>query len=683
MSAKLLDKILNFQILALVFLLPIFFLPFTIDFYEFNKQALLIVLTSTILITWLIRSIAIQKVSLKINVFDVPVLLLLAAYLASTIWRETNKYESLLLVGGLGTMLILSVFYFVVKNTLKEGQIVKLLNCLIASAAALGLLAVLQFVGVTSALFPSPTFDWLKAKTWTPAGGLLPLASLLVVLMPLLISRLYPKAGQPKKPTSLAFVWGSFLLVLVGLSLSVFQLATVVKPALLPQQTGWQIAIEALKISPLMGVGPNNFLNAFTQLKPLAFNQTNIWYFRFPASSNFYFHLLTTVGFLGLAAFALIVWKALRTGVKDIKRFGYEDTRSALYLTLIAALALFVFLPANFILLFTFYLILALLAVAYEGKTIEESSRLLPWTFSLPIVVILGAGLFFFGRGYLAEHYFRVSLEALAKGDGATAYTQQIQAISYDPYRSLFRITYAQTNFALANALAQKKDLNDQDRQDISTLIQQSIREAKAAVSLDPQNVVAWENLGTTYRSLINFAQGADSWSLASYNQAIALDPYNPNLRLSLGGIYYSLNQWDAAIKAFEDTITLKPDFANGYYNLAAAYNSKGDAARAVAALEQTLKLIPRNSEDWNRASKEMESLQKALAEKANKEANKQPQAQPVGQATGSETLNPPQPLPEGITPPIALPTESGPEITPTIAPEPTTEAQPTTAPGF
>jgi len=195
-------------------------------------------------------------------------------------------------------------------------------------------------------------------------------------------------------------------------------------------------------------------------------------------------------------------------------------------------------------------------------------------------------------------------------------------------------------------------------------------------VALNPQNANNWTNLALIYRQLINFAEGAENWALASYQQAIALDPFDPQLRISLGGIYFSLANWDEAVNQFQLAVQIKPDFANGHYNLSAAYREKGDFEKAVNAMESALSLVPADSADYQKASEELEALKKKLGEKAAATAE-----QP------SETLQPPQPLPTGIEPPLELPEGVEPEIIPTPQPtagppqEETSEPTPETTP--
>lgn len=645
-----LDKIINGGLLVLVFLIPLFFLPLTSDFYDFNKNILLVVTAGLLLLAWGLKMFLENGLRLKRTPFDLPVVLIAVTYLLSTFIVSPNKIEVATLPGGTGTVVALTVLYFVVVNA--GLSTLRLLGSLLTSASALSLLAVYQFIGLGETLIPADRgLDWLRVKTFSPAGGPLVLATFLVVCLSIALTKLFTDVKTGKKNLSFYLTLLAFLFNALGLGVSLYQLLTTAKPLLLPQQAGWVIALEAFKSFPFLGVGPENFVSAFTAGKPLGLNLTNSWALRFGVSSNFYFHLLTTVGILGLGAWLFLIGKV----IKEIKILRSGDSKTVLCLGLLLVFLLLVFLPSNFLLLTTTYLLLALLGKELATAELKEESKAFVGTVFLIVTVLVLFSFYWTGRILAAELFFGQSLRAASQNRGTDTYNLQIKAIQNNPYQPIYRIGYSQTNLALANAIASNAPaggLSDQDRQNISILVQQAIREAKAAVALNTGRVTHWENLASLYRSLINFAQGADQWTIAAYNQAIALDPANPLLRLSLGGVFYGLKNYDAAIQQFTLTVNLKPDYANGHYNLAAAFKEKGNFVQAVAAMERVQTLVEPGTNDYQKATQELEELRAKLppTEKATEK--------PI--QTG-ETLTPPATPSAGLKPPLSLPEEAQP----------------------
>lgn len=657
-TSKILEAFVNWGIIILVGLLPLFFLSITPDFYDFNKNILLYCFIAILLIVWAIKMIVEKKVTFRRTVFDLPILALAAAYIFATVLSSPNRIEALIIPGEAGTIAALTILYFIIVNNIEIHRAKRIVQSLIVSASLLGLVAVYQFIGLGEAFF---SIEWLKPKFWTPAGSLLSLTSFLSIVLVLALFQTYSawKKKTSKFSTILPFYCLSVLLIISGLFTSLYQLFDVAKPILLSYQNGWIIAIEALKNKPLFGIGPANFISAFNAFRPIGINLTDQWAIKFGYSSNFYFHLLTTTGLLGALAIAFLIWKV----IKEIKILNLLDQKTGLYLGILLALLLALIIPASFLLLLLLFLLLALLGLNLQPKEYSEDSKILPVVIAIPCLLVSIAGLLLLGRAYAAELSFNQSLEALRQNQGTQTYNLLIEAINLNPYSEKYRLNYSQVNLALANSLAAQPDLTDQDRNSISALVQQSIREAKAAVTLNPQNANNWTNLAFIYRRLINFAEGAENWAITTYQQAINLDPFNPQLRISLGGIFYSLANWDEAINQFGLAVQLKPDLANAHYNLSAAFREKGDFEKAANAMETALSLVPIDSEDYQKAQEELEALKKELAKKAAETAE-----QPT------ESLVPPEPAPTGIEPPLELPEEVKPEITPTPTSEPTPE---------
>ncbi len=639
-----LDKILERGILGLVFFLPFFFLPLTTEFYDFNKFIFLSFYLLILMVVWAFRAFQKQEIYLTRSPLDLPVILILLVYALAHFLVSTNKVEAFIMPGGTGMILALTVLYFLVKETsLSKG----ISLALVGSASLLSFVAIYQFIGVGETLIPEKSFfEFMRTTTWTPAGNPLSLAIFLVLVLSFYLPQFWQE--WEKKPPLEYF---ALLLILCGLGVTSYELLTSAKPLFLPFSAGWFVAVEALKRFPFLGVGLDNYLAAFTAGRPIFLNSTNLWNIRFGLSSNHYFYILTTTGLLGLFAWFFLILRTVRL----------TKNKYLVFLPLFVSFLLFFLTPAVFLLFFVLYLFLGLLANQTVMTEVKFASKTATQILLTVIILLAAVGFYGLGRFWLADYSFRQSLSALAQNRGTDAYNLQIKAINLNPQSETYRLTYSQTNLALANALstnAKAGGLTDQDRQNISGLVQQAIQEAKVAVNLGPNRVNNWENLTNIYQSLINAAQGADQWTLAAYNQTIALDPTNPLLRLNLGSLFFSAKNYDEAIRQFNLSISLKPDFANAYYNLAAALKETGKIKEAVAAMERVLGLVEPNSNDYRKAKKELEDLRAILPKEETKE---EPSGQPetlTEPATSSAVLKPPLKLPENAAPPIS--TSSG-----------------------
>lgn len=645
-----LDKLQNWGLTLLIFLLPVFLLPITSNFFDFNKQALLVAGVLLLAVAWAARGIVSGKLTFTTSTLHIPVLLVAAVFLLSALFQSPNKMNAFLMPGIATTISAATFLYFLIAQTAvdKEKVVRQIIYALLFSALIVALVAITAGTGILEKLPVLPA--WTKFKTFSLIGGPLPTVTFLIVSLVLGVSG---AVKNLKKPTGVLLIAYSLVLILgiaaVGLQIAPGKPAS---PKLLPFSTGWAVAVETLKTSPL-GVGPGSFLSAFNQYKPLSFNKTDVWNFRFIESSNWYLQLFTETGVVGLVIFLFLVWQVIRVGRWKVEGGGWNAIRYAL----VGILILFVLVPASFLLLITFYLLLGL-AAAMQGKVAqvslvanekEEGAGFLAIVVFLLVLAVAAPVLFFGGQAYAAEMTYKKALDAANRNDGQKLYDLMRAAVSASPNDDRYRISFSQTNLALANVLSQKKDLTDQDKQTISQLVQQAIAQGQAAVALNTRLSNNWENLANIYRSLIPFAQGADQYAVATYSQAIALEPVNPLLRVTLGGVHYGAGRYEEAVKAFELATEAKPDFANAHYNLAVALREKGDIARAVTEMEQVLALVSPGSKDYETAQKELANLKSKLPTK------------PAASLPG-ETLEAPQPSPKPvIKPPLELPQEATP----------------------
>ncbi len=455
----------------------------------------------------------------------------------------------------------------------------------------------------------------------------------------------------------------------------------------LPFDISWKISVSAFRDAPFWGTGPATYLFNFTAYKPVEFNSTKVWNIRFDTAFNEYLQVLATLGATGLIALLFFTAVFVSAAFKAL-----SSPRGSLGISLaISGLAFFILLALHSStapLWIMGIIILASFMAVHKDLTKQIHIGTTPIRHAtasgeglylhfdaLPTVlglVILGASIFSVyqaGNLTLADYHHRQALNSVALGKGLDAYNSLIKAETLNPTADLYRTDLAQTNFALANAIAVSKgpteaspggSLTDEDKQDIQVLLSQAINEGRVATTLSPNNPVNWEILGSIYRQISGVAQNALTFSLDSYGRAIQKDPLNPLLRLTVGGIYYSTKNFDMAIRFFSDAVNLKPDYANAYFNLAVALRDKGDLVSAASSAERTVSLLDPASQDYKAASELLAALKDQIASKeAELQAQTQTQAPAAKSSSALQDKNLPKvldlPKPENVATPPAV----------------------------
>lgn len=639
------SKLINSLLILTVFATPLAFNPFTSNLFDLNKNTLLAISTGLILILWMTRNILTKSFRLSINQFTLPLFLFAIISLAASYQGLNPTFAGFITTTSTITFLTL---LFLSATTLKPGLNFTnhLLHAIVISGIILGLTAVLETIGFG----PS---SWISSTINNPNIFLSPAGSaviLITYLIPILLMSLL-LAIFKKSPGEKSFYFIAAAVTTAALVIGVFNIlpGNNNTPRFLPFSTSWEIAAENVK-SPkalLLGVGPQNYVTAFTSHKPISFNQSEFWNVRFNTASNHLLHIFTTTGLLGLSAWVFLLLSLVKTAKKG------KDLTDNAKIGLIGLGAIFIttlFVPTNIVLqsLFVFLLIIVSLELKLTGsagsselifklfaikkvssghyqeedKTNPDHAQILPWLIGVPF--ILFSLFIFYGtyRVYAADLKFRQSLATAAQNQGTETYNLQRDAIGLNPYASNYRRSYSQTNLSIANALSQQGNPSDQDRETISTLVRQAIREARNAVLIEPNHPINWENLALVYRQLINVADGASDWAITSYANAIRLDPNNPRLRIDLGGIYFQLEDLDSAIRLFEQAATLKPDYANAHYNLAVALSRNNQTERAIGSYQRVLELVDPTTADYTKALEELNQLRQSQGLEAQQPAN-------------------------------------------------------------
>lgn len=729
----------------ILFLFPLFFLPFTQEYYLTNKLYLLALAALALVAVSTLELLVTRRFVYKKNALDNAVLLTVVSIAISTFFVTPNFRQALLNPNfGLISIASLAVIYFYLsrdkslflsKNSSNIFES-KFFYILSLSSIIVSIVSFVFFFTPFKDAQLSSTFTFLKGTNFNTVGNPLDLMIYLgffaVYLFIILLNNNLeiegahssikevhdPASGQTHKVyvqhSKRVYQFDTFFIInticliitLVTFSLTLY---TVFKP--LPTQDvgsqaqkismfnsmtsyrlSWYAAINTLKspISALVGNGVDNFSSVFTQSKDPTYNLSSTWQIQnYAVSRSTILHIFTETGLVGLFSFGLLFYLTL----SHLLSHRLNKAERFTFLSIVTIFIVMLLMPPTLVTFFFLFVLLGFYSyqslVHTHAKTYEAGS-FLPLYILLLVGSVVGIAFsaYFLGRTYLAEYYFKKSLDGFAKNNGIELYNNQRNAISINPYIERYRISFSQTNLLFANTIASNatKDgaskINDKDRQDITQAIQAAIAEAKQAVALNPQKSISWENLAVIYRNVIAIAQGADVWTIAAYQRAIALDPQNPIYRLNLGSVYFSLGNYEDASRMFEQAVLLKPDWPNGHYNLAWAAARKQNFALAQQELEGVITLLDpaKDKNDLDKAKNDLETVKKALADAQAQQASQS------AQVAGASTQAPSQPKLNLATPPAATiepklklnkqstpPRIPSPSVTPTeTAPTPT-----------
>ncbi|HRS22760.1 MAG TPA: hypothetical protein P5562_01230 [Candidatus Woesebacteria bacterium] len=630
-------RILKYYVRIFSLLFPLFFLPIILDPYGTGKVWFLLTGGLIGLVLWLIDLLIRKDGLVKVNRYLwLGLIFLIWVFIGW--WRLPlgARMASFMSPLGLGMWLSLMIWLFLWIQIADRDEFKIQVNWMAITGVILAVLSLITFLIPNSKLpinWPNKDNPLISiGQGWSLTGSLYGEVVFFLILGIEYLRRLLDKLKKKEK-----YILEAVLTGILGLALflGIFKIITFGWVSL-DWRSSWVIAVETLKggvvkNSALFGVGPGNFGTAFSLFRPASYNLTKYWANAFGLSSMGLLHLWTELGIIG---FLLALW-----GVFSLVRKWRTRTSWPVLLVVI----LTIFLPLNLVVLFILFWLLA-----YKSGEIKEIKmvlnvgesgfNILPYLVSLTLMVGIVFGIYWQIKVLAADYTMRQSLLAAAKNDGTGTYNLQIKAIALNPYVTSYHRLYSQTNLAIAAGMLQNKDLSDDDKQKASQLIQQAVDQGKAAITLNGLESANWLNLAVIYKQLIGVVDGTADWSFQAYQQAVILDPVNPLTRLDMGGLLFAAGRYDEAGRVFEQVVRDKPDFANGWYNLAYADKAQNKLAVAIADLQQAINLVPAGSGDYEKASQELEVWKKELeatTKKQGEEKSKEP-----------ETLIAPEPLP-------------------------------------
>ncbi len=708
-SSKILiyEKVSTFLVAALGFLMPVFFLTTTTEFFEINKLALLTLVTLGLVVLWATRILVSGNIQHIRSTLDLPLFIYTVLFLVSTVF-SISKTSSVWGSQGrwfpsLFALLVIGAYYFIASSNFKTAKSIK--TAVYALAAGGTFSTLVAILGYFNIFLGQETY--LKNPGFTLTGSVTSTIFLAVICALIAFASVYKERFLPVKIVLItAFLVNFFYIAIVGTAfawillvigaamyllsadlktiardkfVTMFLVALIASSTLLATlpatksllnntnypvevslslKDSWVITAATIQNDPLIATGPSTFYLNFSRYRPLSLNATSLWDTRFDKPHDEVLNTLGTMGILGAFALLLVGIKIAQLSLVSRKSQQDETGLGTILSTVVlVSVASFLLTYATVLNTFVlFYFVTLLIAFSANVLSNRKVAEFVSFSFSTSAAVtttigdtsairkeyanviaitpvIVGAlfGVYLFGKTYLAENYMRKAILAALNNQAAQAYDYQAKAINANPQRDAYHTAYAQTNLVLANAVAANKNLTDQDKTTIQTLVSQSIRSTRVATEvINSLNVTNWQTRALIYRSLINVADNAAEWAIGAYNTAVQLDPTNPALRVDLGGVYYAQGDFLTAANLFRQAVTLKPDYANAHYNFAQALLNLKDTANAKRELETTRGLVPQGSADFQRVENEIAALDALQAQVAGAATEKKPTVEEI-----------------------------------------------------
>lgn len=476
------DAVIRWTLIVLVVGIPVFFLPWTIEVLELNKQLLLLVGAGIASIAWLGKMLAERKFEYRRSLVNSIVVLYVAVYALSA-WFSDSRYMSIVgdfgqeMSGFLTTLAMVMLYFVTVNNVRTVRQLNKLMSAFVVSGFVVAVYALLQGVGA----FVLP-FEFARTTSFNTVGTVASMGVYLAFIVTMIGGMMLVGHRQTEGRRKREFVWKAFMVAtaaislfliaaidfwpinaalliasgvligfaflharqLKGISGVLLPIAAVIISVLLvlfrfPVSLGypaevmpsmaatWEITTQTLRESPMLGSGPGTFILDYAKHRSPDVNATQFWNIRFDRGSSHFLTSLATTGLLGTLSWLAVALFLLAAAVRKLMKTN-EETWHVLVGMFAAWFLLVVskFLYSSTLSLeFAFWIVMALLVIVHRrdffSVKFENSPRAamtLSFVFILSLVLAV-SGLFVEGQRYVAEIHYANAIRADRAGADA------------------------------------------------------------------------------------------------------------------------------------------------------------------------------------------------------------------------------------------------------------------------
>lgn|GEM_PF-2551771 len=635
-------QIKTISLFALVFLLPLFFIPFWPASLDFQKLSLFIFFLLFLSLGFFGEQIFSGKFKIKESKIFYSLFLFSLFFLALSLFFSLSRFQSFFpsiqnpLDNFLTLFLLFSFLFLIANNSFEKAEIFLFLFLFLLSFGLLGILNILQIFIQIKFFTPLVTsgslavcFSFLAPLYFVfleKARGAMKIFFgflFLVFLLNLVLIGYKPAWGVLvleimfislflfNKERKLGFFTALLLFVLLTLGLFFYffplRIFNIFPPEISLPFLAQMNLISRTWQNPkmvLIGSGPGTFLFQFLQKKPLFLNQTIFWGTKLTQGFSFFFDSFITKGLLfALSLFCLILFSFFLF-FKDTLSQKLTNEEIFLFGSFFGTSIAFLFLPANFILVFAFFFLLGVLFSNFLPQ--REIALSLPEVFIVNLFFVLFVSLLLFsifwtGKILTAEFFYQKGAMASQKGeiDKAIEYLQRATRIN-DKSDLYFR--------DLSQAYLFKVSIALQKGENFQTFLSNSLDSIEKAIRISPFNSSNWNVRGFIFRNLLNL-EGAKELALQSYQRAIELEPSSPFPYGEKGRVYILAAQKLAkegkeeeknenlrlAKENLKKAIELKGDYSPAFYLLAVAADQEGNLKEAIEFLEKATLLNPQN----------------------------------------------------------------------------------------
>ena len=384
----------------------------------------------------------------------------------------------------------------------------------------------------------------------------------------------------------------------------------------LPWQMTLDVASDSLKYQPIFGAGANHFGKAFMEHKPTALNTSDFWQAEFGYGFGWLPTFLVTGGLVTSVLWLILLVFLGVSIVRTFKNLPKENSSRFLILSsgfgsIYLWLVSLIYVPSHALLLITFALTGIFIALSHSEKNIDTNLVLDKSTKTKSALFMIAVILFalvsvVFGiqslKKIIAISYLNSGISIMTeKSDPDMADSKFAKALLFDS-SDIYWQARAEAGMSkiskLVNTVPAVRTASSTETlaNQITDTIIKSLSYSRKAVSADPYNYYNHISEARVLEVATSLKmKDAYENALVAYNNAIAANPTNPAIYLSLAQFLSSQNKLDEALQAAGKALSLKNNYLDAVFLVSQIQSAKGNISEAITAGQVAVQINPNN----------------------------------------------------------------------------------------
>ena len=646
-----LRRLIVFVFQTYLFLLPLVFLPYNSELFEFNKTILTYLAAALLLGLWLARMVVRRQWLFRPTPFFWPLLLFFTSQAISTFisihpytsfWGYYSRFHQ-----GLLSTISYLVLYWALSSNCHKNDLPRLLKAALLGTGFSAGWGFLEHFGIDKShwiqdvqsrvfstfgqpnwlaaylaaaffLIFSPLANCKKSAHTSLAAGLF-LVTLyftksrsgflgLLAGFAVFFAFQFLSAGaatflkdiRRRQIKTIGF-WLIISLVLISLNHNLFAFLTphqntpppphhyLITPSSKIREIVWQGAIKIWKRYPIFGTGTETFAYSYYWVRPIAHNLTSEWDFLYNKAHNEYLNFAANNGTVGLASYLLF----------PLAFFIWSWRRRRHYQLLAPFLAAFAtILVTNFFgfsvtpIAVLFYLIPAMAVLSLQTKPPAAVAAKTPrFSQRIALIAIIAAAgwlIWQTGRYWQADYFYARAQKDSSSQQYLAAYQDARRAVQLRPHEAIY---WSRLGGKLASLAFLSHQASPSSKEWLS-LAQEATAASRQAIHLNPFHVNIYKEVARNYYLLASIKPGYFQQVITILQQASQLAPTDPKIYYNIGRILAIQGKNREAEKYLRKTVQLKTNYEAARWQLAQLYHQTNRDQLARRQLEFILKRI-------------------------------------------------------------------------------------------